>query len=332
MNHNLPKIIPPGKIRCALNLLKGKKDIVLMADGKMVTKVLQSNFQGDMDLFGHEILSNLTDLQEKLNTEMELYSKSAINYSNGSDGDKFTTLCEIGESLCGMIEKIRNFHYEQRKKLKSFTTGNYPVKPDKAISTWKTHMYTSSIWICKALQLNVKLLKFMTNLQNNVHMVRTESTVHMDQLENVRLLHDVDYTDKNINRNEHPHLIKKYSDQWKDLVKESLLTEQCVSSSLGMNGIKEMKYYLQKLVKEENIHEMFLKNKNDNFEDDAICTISCMVMPALLPLCAFFYEEGCSFIDDKTNNKILSTSPLGIIRYVKQNLLAMMRHSENVYQ
>ena len=57
MNHNLPKIIPPGKIKCALNLLKGKKDIVLMADGKMVTNGLQSNFQGDMDLFGHEILA-----------------------------------------------------------------------------------------------------------------------------------------------------------------------------------------------------------------------------------------------------------------------------------
>ena len=205
MNHDLPKIIPPGKIRCALNLLKGKKDIVLMADGKMVTKGLQSNFCGDMDLFGHEILPNLTDLQEKLNTEMELYSKCAINYSSASDGDKFITLCEIGDSLCGMIEKIRNFHYEQRKKLKSFTSGNYPVKPDKAISACKTHMYTSSIWIRKALQLNVKLLKFMTNLQNNGHMVRTESTVHMDQITNVRLLHDADYIDQNIDRNEHPH-------------------------------------------------------------------------------------------------------------------------------
>ena len=314
MNHDLLKIIPPGKIRCALNLLKGKKDIVLMADGKMVTKGLQSNFRGDMDLFGHEILLNLTDLQEKLNTEMELYSKCAINYTSGSDGDKFTTLCEIGDSLCGMIEKIRNFHYEQRKKLKSFTSGNYPVKPDKAISACKTHMYTSSIWIRKALQLNVKLLKFMTNLQNNGHMVRTESTVHMDQITNVRLLHDADYIDKNIDRNEHPHLMKKYSDQWKDLVKESLLTEQCVSSSLGMNGIKEMKYYFQKLVKEENVEEMFTKMKNDNFENDAICTIGCMVMPAILPSCAVFYEEGCSYIDGKYNKKLLSTSPLGIIR------------------
>ena len=102
-------------------------------------------------------------------------------------------------------------------------------------------MYTSSIWICKALQLNVKLLKFMTNLQSNGHIVRTESTVQMDQIQNLRLLHDADYMDKNINRNEHPHLIKKYSDQWKDLVKDSLLTEECVSSSLGMNGTKQMK-------------------------------------------------------------------------------------------
>ena len=47
-------------------------------------------------------------------------------------------------------------------------------------------------------------------------MVRTESAVHMDQIANVRLLHDADYIDKNIDRNEHLHLIKKYSDQWKD--------------------------------------------------------------------------------------------------------------------
>ena len=48
---------------------------------------------------------------------MELYSRCAINYISGTDGDKFTTLCEIGDSLCRMIEKIRNFHYEQKKKL-----------------------------------------------------------------------------------------------------------------------------------------------------------------------------------------------------------------------
>ena len=131
MNHDLPKIISTGKIKCVLNLLKGKKDIVLIADGKMVTKGLQSNFRGDINLFSHKILPNLTDLQEKLKSEMELYSKCAINCDAGSDRDKFSTLCEIGDSLCGMIEKICNFHYDQKKILKSFTNENYPVKPDK---------------------------------------------------------------------------------------------------------------------------------------------------------------------------------------------------------
>ena len=48
----------------------------------------------------------------------------------------------------------------------------------------------------------------MTNLQSNGHIVRTESTIQMDQIQNLRLLHNVDYMDKNINRNQHPHLIK----------------------------------------------------------------------------------------------------------------------------
>ena len=86
-----------------------------MADNKMVMKQLQSNFRGDMDLFSQEILPNSTDIQEKLNSKIELYSKCTINYDTGLDGDKFTTLCEIGDSLSGMIEKIHNFHYKQKK-------------------------------------------------------------------------------------------------------------------------------------------------------------------------------------------------------------------------
>ena len=51
-----------------------------------------------------------------------------------------------------------------------------------------------------------------------------QDRVYCTDESHVRLLHDADYIDQNIARNEHPHLIKKYSDQWKDLVKESLLT------------------------------------------------------------------------------------------------------------
>ena len=36
----LPKIIPPGKIEATLQLLKGKENIIIMADGKLLTKGL----------------------------------------------------------------------------------------------------------------------------------------------------------------------------------------------------------------------------------------------------------------------------------------------------
>ena len=51
-----------------------------------------------------------------------------------------------------------------------------------------------------------------------------------------------------------------------------------------------------------------------------------MVMPAVLPSCAVFYEEGCSYIDGNYNKKILSMSPLGIMWYGHQNLLNNMRY------
>ena len=54
INNKLPKVIPPGIIEKSLHLLKDQKDVILMADGKLVSKGLGSNFLGDVNLFGHE--------------------------------------------------------------------------------------------------------------------------------------------------------------------------------------------------------------------------------------------------------------------------------------
>ena len=63
-NRTLPKIIPPGEIEASLRMLAGKKDIIWMGDGKLVTKGLSSNFCGDVNLFGHETSPNLEDLNK----------------------------------------------------------------------------------------------------------------------------------------------------------------------------------------------------------------------------------------------------------------------------
>ena len=40
-SNKMPKIIQPGKIRCTLEMLKDEKDVVIMADAKLVTKGLK---------------------------------------------------------------------------------------------------------------------------------------------------------------------------------------------------------------------------------------------------------------------------------------------------
>ena len=49
----LPKVIMPGIIHKSLDLLKDQRDVILMADGKLLSKGLGDNFTGDVNLFGH---------------------------------------------------------------------------------------------------------------------------------------------------------------------------------------------------------------------------------------------------------------------------------------
>ena len=62
MKKVLPKIIPPGKIKKTIDMIAGKKDLILMADGKLVTKGLRNEFSGDVDLYGHETEPNIFEL------------------------------------------------------------------------------------------------------------------------------------------------------------------------------------------------------------------------------------------------------------------------------
>ena len=72
----LPKIIPPGKIQCTMDLLRGKDDIILMGDAKLVTKGLKTDFCGDVNLFGHEQNPNLQQLKNYLDKRIEFISDS----------------------------------------------------------------------------------------------------------------------------------------------------------------------------------------------------------------------------------------------------------------
>ena len=63
-----------------LDLLSNQKDIVLMADGKLVTKGLKDNFCGDVNLFGHEIDPNINELDNEIQRHLEYISNCTCNF------------------------------------------------------------------------------------------------------------------------------------------------------------------------------------------------------------------------------------------------------------
>ena len=105
-NRTLPKIIPPGKIEASLRMLAGKKDIILMGDGKLVTKGLTSNFCGDVNLFGHETSPNLVDLKDDLKSKLTFIAKCTTTYHDADVDDKYQIVDEMIKLLTSMIKEI----------------------------------------------------------------------------------------------------------------------------------------------------------------------------------------------------------------------------------
>ena len=174
MKKVLPKIIPHGKIRRTIDMIAGKKDLVLMADGKLVTKGLRNEFSGDVDLFGHETEPNISELKKFLEKQLDFICNVVENFPDSTAEDKFSAILELVEMVTQMIRNVRQIHVRERQKLQTFLTGKYPTQPEKAISSCKTHIYTSSIWIKKALDVNLKLFQFFAELQNNMHVFTLE--------------------------------------------------------------------------------------------------------------------------------------------------------------
>ena len=149
MKKVLPKIIPPGKIRRTIDMIAGKKDLVLMAHGKLVTKGLRNEFSGDVDLFGHETEPNILELKKFLEKQLDFICNVVENFPDSTAEDKFSAILELVEMVTQMIRNVRQIHVRERQKLQKFLTGKYPPQPEKAISSCKTHIYTSSVRIKK---------------------------------------------------------------------------------------------------------------------------------------------------------------------------------------
>ena len=240
-NRTLPKLILPGKIEVSLWMMSDKKYLIIMGDGKLVTKGLGENFTGDVNLFGHQVSPNLMELKEDLKIKLRFISQCASKYFEAKHDDKIDMVEELLDLVTHMTRDIRLFHMNESKKLKRYELRESNLKfLDKAISKCKTNMYTAVVWCKNTMKLNCNLGKIMASLQENNYIYKTTDRAELTELENVRLLHECDYVSANLQPHDSPHLIRKYTEMWMDLKSESFIRDDTAYSALGLNGIKKL--------------------------------------------------------------------------------------------
>ena len=293
----LPKVIPPGKIDKCMEMLQNKKDIVLMADGK------------------HEHNPKLQNLKEELKNKLDFFSNTCKSFDKLSNSDKYQVLLELTGLCTEMNQRIRTYNVNQKMKLQSFLKRDNSIKNvDKAISACKTNMYTSAIWIKKALKCNLQLCKLMATLQHNLHLFKTNSRLDIHSLHNGHFLYKSNYVSGNGTFTEYTNLIKRYSDMWYELVCESVVSSDTAYNALGLNGINSSKIHFKQYVKDEKFMESQTQVTYSQCELNGLASLCSTFASSLLPSCAVFYKEGCRFHDGANRRNLLSSTHYGIIR------------------
>ena len=311
IDQRLPKVIPPGKIQQSLDLLQDQKDVILMADGKLVTKGLKENFCGDVNLFGHETEPNLRELENEIQRHLEYISNCTCNFPKCSDSDKYQMLTDLVNVICSVVKKIRKFVTQEQKRLESYQKSVFSEqKYMKVISACKTNIYTSRIWIKKILKVTLQIHDVMAKLQHNTHLFNISNALPLTCQSNVRLLHNAATVSSKLNVMDYSHLIKSGSEIHKDLVRQTLITTGTIGNAIGLNKISCMRSHFRRYILEVGYVDETTEN---NYK--GINTLANVLMPSMLPSCAVLYEEGCRFIDGVNQKKILCSPKHWVIRH-----------------
>ena len=142
-----------------------------MVDGKLIGKGLGDNFPGDINLFGHETKPNIEQLESDLVRHLKFISDSITIHRNVNKDDKSTNLKELAVSLTKLVTEIKATMTDNRRKLKRAMESEN--MSEKSVSKLRTHLCMASLWIQKAIQLNVNIMNMLCNLQGNRQNVST---------------------------------------------------------------------------------------------------------------------------------------------------------------
>ena len=121
-----------------------------------------------------------------------------------------------------------------------------------------------------------------------------------------------------------PEVVKQRSKEWFNLRKKLKLTGSTCYNALGMGKLKDQT---------DHYKEFILKNFTPTYSDqvkkymehgsknkiNAVATVTGILMPALLPVCTHFFEDGANFLDGDNCQKLVEISSDGMLRTLNHN-------------
>ena len=127
-------------------------------------------------------------------------------------------------------------------------------------------------------------------------------------------MYDSNYVLSNVIFTEYPNLIKRYSDLWYELLRESVVSSDTAYNALGLNGINPSKIHFKQFVKDEEFMELQTQVTYSQWELNGLASLCSTFASSLLPSCAVFYEEGFRFHDGANRRNLLCSTHYRIIR------------------
>ena len=103
----------------------------------------------------------------------------------------------------------------------------------------------------ESIGFKFEAISILSELQNNMHVFTLDKKLDLCKVANVRLLHDSNYVSAEIDKNEYTHLMQKYSEDWTELMKQSLITDDTIGDALGINGSKCLKRHHKNFIMDE---------------------------------------------------------------------------------
>ena len=267
ISKHFPKIIKPGIIHEAMDLVANRTDLVLMVDCKRVARGLEDDFLGDVDLFGYEEpkISHLKEIAER---ECDFLHRLKEEFDNMAHENRYDAICKCIAIICKRIEQVRSKQQLQKWQLAKYEkrVENSNSKKEQQdlqfpISKLKTWIYLSFLWIKKCMVCISGWCRLNSFLLGTDKILKLTGSVVLANESNVRLLHEAHHLARFIDFNVHPQYVKQRSEHWMHLRKQSLITGSTIYSALGFRGTEEMKLHFREFV---------LKEHDRIFDDETI--------------------------------------------------------------